>query len=285
MKTRFPLAATAALAAIAALSAGCPSTSQQATPTPAASPAASPSMTTGSSGKGTMTTTSSSHASQDEAAPATTAAHAETNILGLKRPKYDKTNKNWKFGVMDPGTARFDAKKDYFATLHTSLGDITVKFFPDVAPHHVTAFINLAELGFYDDCPVHRIVKEFMMQTGDPTGQGNAGPMYHLAHEFNAKKHKRGILSMARVGRDMDGVKAIDSAGSQFFIMFAPAPFLDNQYTVFGEVTKGLDVLDKFEALGVTKQEDAYMHKKPSKIEHILSVDVFTQDKGKAGKS
>ncbi len=221
----------------------------------------------GSSGAVAMHASTSGTATQSSTEP-----KGNGNLLQLKRPAYDKKNANWKFGVQDPGTARFDAKKDYFATIHTTLGDITVKFYPEVAPHHVTAFINLSELGYYDDAPFHRIIPGFMMQGGDPSGQGNAGPMYHLGQEFSVRKHVRGTLSMARVGRDLPGVKAVDSAGSQFYICFRPAPSLDGQYTVFGEVVKGLDVVDKFEAIGSGSG-------RPSKIEKITSVEVSARDK------
>src|SRR4051812_1133255 len=169
--------------------------------------------------------------------PQTATAPGPGNILGLTLPKLDKSNPNWKFGTPAPNPmpATFDAKKDYFATIHTTLGDITVKFYPDVAPKHVTGFIYLSELGFYNDAPFHRIIPGFMMQGGDPSGQGNAGPHYSIPAEFNARKHLKGTLAMARTNDP-------NSAGSQFYICFKPTPFLDGQYTVFGEVTKGLDV-------------------------------------------
>ncbi len=191
---------------------------------------------------------------------------AQTNILNLQRPDYDKTQRGWQANVQLPKKATFDSKKDYFATLHTSLGDITLKFYPDVAPQHVTSFINLSELGYYDNVAFHRIIPGFMMQGGDPTGSGSGGPAYKMKQEFNSRKHIRGTLSAARTPDP-------DSAGSQFYICFKDASFLNNEYTVFGEVTSGLDVVDKFEKLGTPGAG------KPTKLEKIVSVDVFLKDK------
>ena len=131
------------------------------------------------------------------------------------------------------------------AVIETKFGNIELAFFPDVAPNHVDNFIQLAKKGFYDDTTFHRVIPGFMIQGGDPLsrdadkskhGTGDAG--YKLKAEFNDRSHKKGILSMARSAHP-------DSAGSQFFICVADAPWLDKQYTVFGEVTKGLDVVDK----------------------------------------
>jgi cyclophilin family peptidyl-prolyl cis-trans isomerase len=218
-----------------------------------------------SSGAG-MTSASASPAAT--AAAASGKADAGIAALGIEMPKLDKSNPNWKYGTPQPKPfpAKFDAKKDYYATIHTTLGDITVKFYPEVAPKHVTAFLYLAQLGFYEDAPFHRVIPGFMMQGGDPSGQGNAGPAYHIPAEFNDRKHLRGTLAMARTPDP-------NSAGSQFYICFKPTPFLDKQYTVFGEVTSGLDVVDKFEKIGSPSGH-------PSSIEKIKSVDVFTKDKG-----
>jgi peptidyl-prolyl cis-trans isomerase B (cyclophilin B) len=131
------------------------------------------------------------------------------------------------------------------AIIHTTLGDITLKFFPDVAPNHVNNFIELAKKGFYNGTTFHRVVPKFVIQGGDPNSKntdrskhGMGGPGYQLKAEFNKKPHRRGTLSMARSAHP-------DSAGSQFFICVADAPFLDRQYTVFGEVVKGMEVVDK----------------------------------------
>lgn len=131
------------------------------------------------------------------------------------------------------------------AIIETKFGNITLKFFPDVAPGHVKNFIDLAKKGFYDGTTFHRVIPGFMIQGGDPNSKnadkrmhGMGGPGYSIKAEFNAKPHKRGILSMARSNNP-------DSAGSQFFICVKDASFLDRQYTVFGEVESGMDVADK----------------------------------------
>jgi len=134
---------------------------------------------------------------------------------------------------------------DAKAIIETKFGNIELKFFPDVAPNHVNNFIELAKKGFYDGTTFHRVIPGFMIQGGDPNSKnpdkskhGTGGPGYTVKAEFSSKPHKRGILSMARAANP-------DSAGSQFFICVADAPFLDRQYTVFGEVVSGMDVADK----------------------------------------
>lgn len=131
------------------------------------------------------------------------------------------------------------------AVIDTKFGQITLKFFPDLAPNHVKNFIDLAQKGFYNQTTFHRVIPKFMIQGGDPNTKqadksthGMGGPGYMVKAEFSKKSHKRGILSMAR-SQDPN------SAGSQFFICVADSTFLDGQYTVFGEAVKGLDVVDK----------------------------------------
>ena len=131
------------------------------------------------------------------------------------------------------------------AVIHTHLGDITLNFFPEVAPNHVNNFIELAQKGFYNGTTFHRVVPKFVIQGGDPNTKnpdrskhGMGGPGYQIKAEFNKKLHRRGTLSMARSGHP-------DSAGSQFFICVADSSFLDGQYTLFGEVVKGMEVVDK----------------------------------------
>jgi len=125
------------------------------------------------------------------------------------------------------------------------VGEIVLRFFPDVAPGHVKNFVKLSKEGFYNGTTFHRIIPGFMIQGGDPNSKspdrashGMGGPGYKVKAEFNSKPHKRGIVSMARANDP-------DSAGSQFFICVADANFLDWQYTVFGEVMSGMDVADK----------------------------------------
>lgn len=134
------------------------------------------------------------------------------------------------------------------AVMTTTLGVIELEFFPDKAPKHVANFIALAKKGFYDKTAFHRVIPGFMVQGGCPntkpgaTGYpGTGGPGHQIKAEFNDTKHVRGILSMARA-------QDPDSAGSQFFIMVATSPHLDGQYSAFGKVTKGMDVVDKIVA-------------------------------------
>jgi len=131
------------------------------------------------------------------------------------------------------------------AIIRTKLGDITLKFFPEVAPNHVNNFIELAKKGFYNGTIFHRVVPKFVIQGGDPNSKnpdrskhGTGGPGYNVKAEFSNTPHKRGTLSMARSAHP-------DSAGSQFFICVAVASFLDGKYTAFGEVVKGMEVVDK----------------------------------------
>jgi len=160
---------------------------------------------------------------------------------------------------------------DTTAVLHTKLGDITLGFFPEVAPNHVNNFIELSTKSFYDKTIFHRVIPGFMIQGGDPDSKdpdkgryGMGGPGYSLKAEFNKKSHKRGTLSMARSRHP-------DSAGSQFFICVADAPHLNGQYTVFGEVTDGLDVVDKI----VSQQRDG----NDNPLERIeMTVDVNTPE-------
>jgi peptidyl-prolyl cis-trans isomerase B (cyclophilin B) len=137
-----------------------------------------------------------------------------------------------------PPAMTIDTNKTYSATIDTSVGEIKLDLYPKDAPHHVNSFVFLAREGFYNGVIFHRVIPGFMIQGGDPTGTGSGGPGYKIKAEFNARKHVRGTLSMARTNDP-------NSAGSQFFIMHAEAPFLDRQYTAFGQVTSGLEVVDK----------------------------------------
>ncbi len=131
------------------------------------------------------------------------------------------------------------------AVIKTSYGEMTVAFWPDVAPKTVENFKKLAKEGFYDGTAFHRIIKGFMIQGGCPNTKegstdmpGTGGPGYKVKAEFNAKPHVRGVLSMARSQHP-------DSAGSQFFICHGDARFLDKQYTAFGQLVGGDDVLER----------------------------------------
>ncbi|MDO8963170.1 MAG: peptidylprolyl isomerase [Coriobacteriia bacterium] len=131
---------------------------------------------------------------------------------------------------------------DEVAVITTPKGVIKFTFFWDVAPRHAAAFVELAEKGFYDGTTFHRVEPNFVIQGGDPYSRdgggqaGTGGPGYNLAAEFNARPHVDGTVAMARAGSP-------DSAGSQFYICLGAQSFLDNNYTVFGQVTEGLDVV------------------------------------------
>ncbi len=128
-------------------------------------------------------------------------------------------------------------------TFETNKGTIKAELYPEIAPNTVNNFISLINKGFYDGLTFHRIIEGFMIQGGDPDGNGTGGPGYGIKGEFisngvnNSLNHTEGVLSMARA---MDP----NSAGSQFFIMHKDAPYLDGQYAAFGKVTEGMDVVD-----------------------------------------
>jgi cyclophilin family peptidyl-prolyl cis-trans isomerase len=128
------------------------------------------------------------------------------------------------------------------ATLHTNQGAIAVELFDDDAPKTVDNFLSLARKGFYDGVVFHRVIPNFMIQGGDPTGTGSGGPGYTFEDEFNEHPMARGALAMANAGPNTNG--------SQFFIVTAEAcPWLDGKHTVFGGVTGGMDVIDAISAL------------------------------------
>ncbi|HVE73079.1 MAG TPA: peptidylprolyl isomerase [Thermoanaerobaculia bacterium] len=137
------------------------------------------------------------------------------------------------------------AYENKIAELHTTAGQIHIRFFPDVAPNHVRNFIDLSESGYFNDTRFHRVIPGFVIQGGDPNTKtggnpatwGTGGSGKNVKAEFSTIPHKRGILSMARSGHP-------DSASSQFFICVADVDSLNNKYTVFGEVTQGMDVVD-----------------------------------------
>ncbi len=121
--------------------------------------------------------------------------------------------------------------------IDTAHGDIVFTLFPEDAPLHAAAFLKLADAGFYDGLAFHRVEPGFVVQGGDPRGDGTGGPGYHLKAEFNARPHRRGTVAMARASDP-------DSAGSQFYICLDDASFLDRKYTVFGQMTEGFEALD-----------------------------------------
>lgn len=160
--------------------------------------------------------------------------------------------------------------KNPIVTFNMKGGDVFyVELYPGVAPNTVNNFISLVNKGFYNGLCFHRVIEGFMIQGGDPKGNGTGGPGYSIRGEFtkngfkNNLKHKRGVISMARSMMP-------NSAGSQFFIMHADAPHLDGQYAAFGQVIDGMDVIDKIAAVNVDYND------KPLRDQIIESVTVDT---------
>ena len=164
------------------------------------------------------------------------------------------------------------------AVIKTSEGDMVVQFWSDAAPNTIENFKKLARQGFYNGTIFHRIVKGFMIQGGDPNSKdpakedryGEGGPGYKIKAEFNDHSHDRGVISMAR---EPDP----DSAGSQFFICLAPVTRLDHQYTTFGKLIKGYDVLAKIGDTPVTRNSMGE-NSKPTKRMTIEKIDIVPAD-------
>jgi len=153
-------------------------------------------------------------------------------------------------------------------TITMENGDVMkAELYPQIAPNTVNNFISLIKKGFYNGVVFHRVISGFMIQGGDPQGTGTGGPGYSIAGEFsqngfqNDLKHDVGILSMARAQHP-------DSAGSQFFVMHAPAPHLDNSYAAFGKLIEGVEVLNSIAALDVDWND------KPKKTQTMKTVEV-----------
>ena len=164
------------------------------------------------------------------------------------------------------------------AVIKTSEGEMVAEFWPEVAPNTVENFKKLARSGFYDGTAFHRIVKGFMIQGGDPLTKdpaqesryGTGDPGYKIKAEFNDRSHERGVLSMARSSNP-------DSAGSQFFICLANVSRLDHQYTTFGKIIKGDDVLGKIGDTEVTTS-DSGERSKPTKRVTVESIKIVPVD-------
>ena len=133
---------------------------------------------------------------------------------------------------------QIDPKKSYTATIETARGAIELKLAPESAPKTVNNFVFLAREGYYDGVTFHRVIANFMVQGGDPTGTGRGGPGYKFEDELvgNPLKHGTGVISMANAGPNTNG--------SQFFITHSPQPHLDGKHTVFGKVTSGMDAVN-----------------------------------------
>jgi len=164
------------------------------------------------------------------------------------------------------------------AVIKTSEGEMVVQFWTDAAPNTIENFKKLAREGFYDGTIFHRIVKGFMIQGGDPNSKdpakensyGEGGPSYKIKAEFNDHSHQRGVISMARSSDP-------DSAGSQFFICLAPVPRLDHQYTTFGKLIKGADVLEKIGDTPVTRNPSGEVSR-PTKRVVVESIKIVPAD-------
>jgi peptidyl-prolyl cis-trans isomerase B (cyclophilin B) len=161
------------------------------------------------------------------------------------------------------------------AQITTTEGEMVIEFWPDVAPKTVENFKTLAQKGFYDGTCFHRIIKGFMIQGGDPLTKesareshwGTGGPGYQIKAEFNDRSHQRGVISMARSANP-------DSAGSQFFICDGDASFLDRQYTAFGKLVKGEDVLAKIAGTPVGSGGSGEQSK-PQKRIGVVSIKII----------
>lgn len=150
--------------------------------------------------------------------------------------------------------------------MQTTQGELRIELWPDVAPNTVRNFLDLCHTGFYDGLIFHRVIPNFMIQGGDPQGTGSGSGPRRVAAEFSDRKHVRGVLSMARLGHD------VDSATSQFFIVHASSPHLDGQYTAFGRVLEGLEAIDRIVAQPRTRGTD-----KPAQDQKILGAVVVTK--------
>ncbi len=165
-----------------------------------------------------------------------------------------------------PPAMAIDANKSYSATIHTTVGDMTIELFPKDTPKTVNNFVFLSRQGFYDNVKFHRVVKGFMVQTGDPTGTGTGSPGYRFEDEPVTRKYDRGIVAMANSGKNTNG--------SQFFIMHADYPLQPN-YTIFGRVTdpRSLEVLDKIAGVPVTRGPSGE-NSAPTQDIRMTSVDI-----------
>jgi cyclophilin family peptidyl-prolyl cis-trans isomerase len=157
--------------------------------------------------------------------------------------------------VSDSSSFQFK-KKNPKAIISTKFGDIEIRFYTDLAPRHVENFLNLGKLKFYDGTTFHRVVPGFLIQGGDPLSKnperelhGTGGPGFSLPPEPSDQPHRRGTVSMAKVPRNQDTTRDVSDSGSQFFICVEDSSSLDRTYSVFGKVSKGMNVVDKIVAL------------------------------------
>ena len=183
-------------------------------------------------------TTSAAFATNASSASNTVAAGTPASSSNCPAPSGDAPEPNMKtYSAAPPNT--IDASKTYIATVKTVRGDFKIKLRPDLAPQHVNSFVFLAKEGYFDGVTFHRVLPGFVAQTGDPTGTGSRRPRLHDPGRVQRTPRSiaRGTVGMARTTDP-------NSAGSQWFITYGDTPNLDGQYTIFGEVTEGMDVVD-----------------------------------------
>ncbi len=163
-------------------------------------------------------------------------------------------------------TMEIDPNKRYTANLDTSEGYIAIELFPQEAPQTVNNFVFLARQGFYDGVIFHRTINGFMIQTGDPTGTGTGGPGYKFADEPVKRKYTRGIVAMANAGPNTNG--------SQFFIVHGQDVGLPPNYTIFGQVTDGMETVDKIATAPTKRGGEGSSPVAPARIEHITVTEM-----------
>ena len=156
---------------------------------------------------------------------------------------FGRGHKQWK----QPPEMQLDAAKRYHAVIETNKGTIEAELLAGESPKTVNNFVFLAREGFYDGVPFHRVIRGFMVQTGDPTGTGTGGPGYRFADEPVRRPYNRGTVAMANAGPNTNG--------SQFFITLGPTPHLDNRHSVFGHVVEGMDVVKKIGSVPTGRQD------------------------------
>ena len=156
----------------------------------------------------------------------------------------NKDEAGWRTRLPKPEMATFEEGREYIAVMETTQGTVRIKLLPDVAPMHVTAFMYLAKLGYYDGLIFHRVIKNFMAQGGCPEGTGRGGPGFQMLGEYspNVRHDGPGMLSAANSGPGTDG--------SQFFLTFVQTPWLDGKHTIYGEVVDSKETLKELEKRG-----------------------------------
>jgi cyclophilin family peptidyl-prolyl cis-trans isomerase len=185
--------------------------------------------------------------------------------------KIQKDSASWKTRLPKFPALEYTKGTTYVWKLETSVGEMELEFLPETAPNHVSNFIYLTQLGFFNGLNFHRVIPGFMAQGGCPLGRGNGGPGYKFAGEYDSSvKHTRGgLLSMANAGQGTDG--------SQFFITFTQTPWLDGKHTIFGKLRAGESVLKQIEALGTRSS-------KPSEELTIEKASIVIESKSKVEK-